>query len=314
MSKSTVTELNITSDINAWAPTGAANRKTVTKDLLAKSAEGFPLLGQVVYWTISDFKIGYWDFIKILQEVGIDTDVANAVQAKSALIKALKDEIKERSNGAFHRNVVDNKEKAGFALVSTHSVDAENVDVNFQTETKVILDKQTKSLRVEGTNAQAIQDKYQDYRNTYTADRFRNVVLKVIFGLAEGIAVRERGGVYFIPAHKQEVFEKLQQLFSHFPGCSLDVLPVIDTKQARGSMWKSFVGDIKDEIASFKEDVESLKSKNSARESTLDTRLKRYRALKEKMENYEILFGGTLNEIKAEVGDLETQIRSMLAE
>ena len=292
----------------------AQTTKTITRDLLAKSAEGFPLLGHVVYWTISDFKIGYWDFIKILQEVGIDTDVANAVQAKSALIKALKDETKERSRGSFHRNVVDNKDKAGFALVSTQSVDAENVDVNFQTETKVILDKHTKSVRVEGANAQSIQDKYQDYRNTYTADRFRNVVLKIIFGLAEGIAVRERGGVYFIPAHKQEVFEKLQELFSRFPGCSLDVLPVIDTKQARGSMWKSLMGDVKDEIASFKQDIANLKSKDSARESTLDNRLKRYRSLKDKMENYEILFGGTMSEIKAEVGDLESQIRRMLAE
>jgi len=186
--------------------------------------------------------------------------------------------------------------------------------VNFQTETKVILDKHTKSVRVEGANAQSIQDKYQDYRNTYTADRFRNVVLKIIFGLAEGIAVRERGGVYFIPAHKQEVFEKLQELFSRFPGCSLDVLPVIDTKQARGSMWKSLMGDVKDEIASFKQDIANLKSKDSARESTLDNRLKRYRSLKDKMENYEILFGGTMSEIKAEVGDLESQIRRMLAE
>ena len=42
--------------------------------------------------------------------------------------------------------------------------------------------------------------------------------------------------------------------------------------------------------------------------------MKRYRALKDKMENYEILFGGTLSEIKAEVGDLEAQIRRMLAE
>jgi hypothetical protein len=209
---------------------------------------------------------------------------------------------------------VDNKDKAGFALVSTQSVDADNVDVNFQTDTKVILDKHTKSVRVEGANAQAIQDKYQDYRNTYTGDRFRNVILKIIFGLAEGIAVRDRGGVYFIPAHKQEVFEKLQQLFAHFPGCSLDVLPVIDTKQARGSMWKSLTGDIKDEIASFKQDIENLKGKSSTREGTLDTRMKRYRALKDKMENYEILFGGTLSEIKAEVGDLEAQIRRMLAE
>ena len=288
--------------------------KAISKDMLAKSAEGFPLLGHVIYWTISDFKIGYWDFVKILQQLGIDTDVANAVQAKSALIKALKEETKARSKGAFHRNVVDNKDKAGFALVSTQSVDADNVDVNFQTDTKVILDKHTKSVRVEGANAQAIQDKYQDYRNTYTGDRFRNVILKIIFGLAEGIAVRDRGGVYFIPAHKQEVFEKLQQLFAHFPGCSLDVLPVIDTKQARGSMWKSLTGDIKDEIASFKQDIENLKSKSSTREGTLDTRMKRYRALKDKMENYEILFGGTLSEIKAEVGDLEAQIRRMLAE
>lgn len=291
-----------------------AQMQVVTKDLLAKSAEGFPLLGHVIYWSIAEFNIGYWDFIKILQTVGIDTDVANAVQAKSALIKALKDETKDRSKGSFHRKAIDNKDKAGFALVATQSVDADNVDVNFQTETKVILDKHTKSVRIEGVNSQSIQDRYQHYRDTYTGDRFRNVILKIIFGLADGIAVRERGGVYFIPAHKQDMLDKLQELFSHFPGCSLDVLPVIDTKQARGSMWKSLVGDIKDEISKFKLDLDAIKDKGGVRDGALDTRLKRYRALKDKMENYEILFGGTLSEIKAEVGGLESEIRRMLAE
>ena len=290
------------------------NKNQITKDVLAKSAEGFPLLGNVVYWTIGDIKIGYWDFINILQNIGIDTDVANVVQARSALIKAIKDETKERSKGSFHRNVFDNKDRAGFALVSTQSVDAENVDVNFQTDTKVILNKHTKGIHIEGANASAIHEKYLDYKNTYTADKFRSVVIKIIFDLADGISVRERGGVYFIPAHRQDVFEKLQALFAHFPSSSVDSLPVIDTKQARKSMWKSLTGDIQNEINSFKEDIANLQSKNSVRDGVLDTRLKRYRALKDKMENYEILFGGTLKDIKDEVGLLEAQIRKMLSE
>lgn len=281
------------------------------KEQIAKSAEGYPLLGYAVYYTISDINVKHADFVKLLEQIGLPTSVAPAVQAKSATIKAIKSETKGRK-GTFHRKAVDNDAKAGFAIVTSQTVDEENVDVEFGTETKVILNKGDKTLEVSGPNADSIKAAYESFKETYTSDRFRNVVLRLIKDHCQGMNIREKGGVYFIPSAHNETFEKLQALFMRFPTCSLDVIPVIDTAQAKKSMWKALVGEVTEDLRKMQEDVQNLEPDASSR--SLQVRLERYEELKSKVELYEILLSGTAHELTTELNKIGSEIRRRMVE
>lgn len=286
----------------------AAQFKTV-REQIARSAEGYPLLGYVIYWAISDINVKHADFLAKLTELGLPTEVAPAVQAKSAAIKAIMAETKNRDH-AFHRKAVDDENIAGFAIVRSETVDAQNVDVEFTTDTRVILNKHDKSLKIDGANAEAIQAAYANFRETYTSDKFRNVVLKLVKNHCLGMSVRERGGVYFIPASHNEMFEKLQLLFEAYPTCSLDIVPVIDTAQAKTAMWKVFMKEITEDLSALKADVEELGPEASGK--SLEVRLERFRALQDKVENYEILMNGTASDLKQELNTIAAAIRSRL--
>jgi hypothetical protein len=274
------------------------------KSQISKSAEGYPLLGYCVYWSISELNIPYAEFIQKMAAAGLDTDYARPVQAKSALIKALRSETKGRKE-SFHRNILDDKTRSAFAIVGSN-VNTTTIDVAFQTETKAIIDKETKQVTIEGYNQQALRDKFEAFKGTYTGDHFRRVTLDIIKTGCQGITIRERGGVYFVPSTHLEAFEKLQTLFSQFPGCSIDVIPVIDTAQAKKSMWKALTGEVEEDIKTLKEDLEKL---DEASDRSVKIRLARYEVLKSKVENYEILLQGTAGALKSELDSLTNLLK-----
>jgi len=284
--------------------------KTV-KETIAKSAEGYPLLGYAIYWSISDVAVKYDAFVMMLENLGLPSDVATAVQAKSAAIKAIKAETKGRGN-AFHRKAMDNDAKAGFAIVTSQTTDEENVDVQFQTETKVVLNKGDKTLQVDGPNADSIKATYEYMKDTYTSERFRNVILKLVKGYLQGMSIRERGGVYFVPSSHNADFEKLQALFELFPTCSLDVVPIIDTAQAKKSMWKTFTADITAELKGMQDDLHTLPV--DASERSVQVRLDRYNSLRDKVEMYEILLNSTADDLKQELQLIGFSLKSRLTE
>jgi hypothetical protein len=274
-------------------------------------ADGFPLLGYAVYWSISDINVKYDSFVEMLESLGIPSEIATAVQTKSAVIKAIKSDTKGRKN-SFHRSVVDNEAKASFAIVTSSTVDEANDDIAFHNETKVVLNKGSKTLEVTGPNSDEIKASFEAFKETYTSDRFRNVVLKLVKNYCQGMSIRERGGVYFIPSSHNDMFTKLESLFKMFPTCQLDVIPVIDTTQAKKSMWKTFVGEITTDIQRAKEDIKALDTDSSDR--SLQVRLDRYEKLKDKVENYEMLLNGTATELKAELMSLGSEIRKKMVE
>mgnify|MGYP001255332455 CR=1 FL=1 len=279
------------------------------KARISKSLEGFPLLGYAVYWSLENIKITHSDFKALLVKVGLDPDVAPEVRVKSALIRAIRAETKGKKK-TFHRKLTDTKDRAGFAIVDTDSVNEENLDVTFETSTRVALDKNTKMVKIEGSNEQSIRDSFDSFRDLYTTDMFRNVVLKLVKGDCQGIGVRPKGGVYFVPSTHNETFQKLQALIVSFPGCSLDVIPVIDTQNAKKSMWKSLNHEIREDLDQLKLEVEELG--DDPQDRSVQIRLERYKAIRAKVENYETLLNSTADGLKMELENLTAALTAKL--
>lgn len=280
------------------------------KKQIAKSAEGYPLLGYCVYWSMAQIDTRYSQFISKLEEIGVPTDIARPPQAKSALIKAIRQNNKGRKT-TFHKKVIDDRQRAVFQVVNSN-VDQLTENVDFVSETKVRFDKETKQALIEGSNAQEINERYENLKDCYDTDRFRDSVLRFIEKYCQSISIRDRGGVYFIPATKQVEFEKLQALFGIFPQTSLEVVPVIDTDQAKKSMWKALVGEVEQELATMAEDIQNNVGKDTS-EHSVEVRLQRFQTLKHKVENYESLLSGTAEGLKSSLSDLSAMLRSKLS-
>jgi len=279
------------------------------REAIKRSADGYPLLGYCVYWSISEFKITYREFMERLEQAGLPSDLATENNLKSALIQSLKDATKGLKN-KFHRKVLDDDKRAVFAIVNSE-VDAQNTDVNFSTETKATLNKEHMHIVVEGPDKELIEKHFEQNIGAMDQDRFRNVVLKYLNKHCSAVSIRDRGGVYFVPSTMQTEFDLLGQYFSKFPGCSLDIVPIIDTQEAKHSMWKALVGDVQAELVSLQDDLKDMTVDTQKR--SIEHRVEKFKSLRDKVEMYEILLNGTAKELKDSLDQVGTKLHDMLA-
>jgi len=285
----------------------AKAQKIITRDVLASSAEGYPLLGECAYWSLTSINMVYSDFVLKLQEAGISPDIAREVKSKSALVRAIQKETATRKD-SFYRTI-ESPQQTLFIIVA-QTIDAQTTNkVNFQTDTQIIFDKKTSQIRVDGYNAQAVHDGYKAEQGFYNVDNAREAILRYLREECMAISVRDNGGVYFVPASRSGEFQKLQKFFMGFPQCSLGIIPVIDTAQAKKSMWKSLVGEIEAQLATQKKELEE---KPPTTDRGIEARLKVFKQLQSKVEMYETLLTGTASNLKTELASLSAMIKKHL--
>jgi hypothetical protein len=301
----------------APAPTPAdkklARSETVkiTPQLLSTSAEGYPLLGECAYWSLSDINLPFAEFVAKLKAAGIDEKYAGRVRSKSALIRALQKETATRED-CFYRALPDAKDVAVFVIVKQQMSGGSNHAVNFSTDTQVIFDKETGVIKVEGYRAAEVQTQYDAEQGAYNTDNMRKVILDFLYSDCQAVSVRENGGIYFVPNHKREQFTKVQEFFKNFTGCSINVLPLIDTVEAKKAMWKSLVGEVEAELAAQKKQLADPDQTPST-ERGVESRVRKYQELKGKVEMYETLLTGTAEGLKKELDDLTVLVKGLIS-
>jgi hypothetical protein len=292
------------------APAAAAAPKPVkqvTRSLIASSAEGYPLLGECAYWSLTNINMVFSEFVAKLQEAGISPEIAGEVRSKSALVRAIQKETATRKN-SFYRTI-ESPAHTLFVIVAQR-LDASTANkVDFQTDTQIIFDKKTSQIKVDGYNAQAVHDGYKAEQGFYNVDNAREAILRYLRQECMAISVRDNGGVYFVPSTYSAEFQKLQKFFAFFPQCSLGIIPVIDTAQAKKSMWKSLVGEIEAQLASEKE---KLQTNPPTTDRGIEARLKVFKSLQSKVEMYETLLTGTASSLKTELSSLSALLKQHL--
>ena len=271
---------------------------------IAKSAEGYPLLGVAGYWSNTAFKDTQANVLQRVKELGLNPDAVPEVRGKSAFIRAVEEVAFQKK--AKHIKVADNIAKCAYVIVQT-VVDPNNLDATFTTETKAIFHKGSETLTVEGPNDVLIQSLFEEYKTHYYSDQFRDTILRLLAYHTDFMTIRDRGGVYFIPSHNSDIIDRLQKLFEGYPECSLDMIPVIDTGLAKKSVWKSLVGEVTAEISDLKAGIASLETDPSERSVRL--RFEQFKKLKEKVANYEMLLQGTALNLKDDLDQVAEALR-----
>jgi len=281
----------------------------VTKKDILQTGENFPLLGWCLHWTTAQFDIKFDDFVLILEQCGINPRIAKKTLARNAFIRSMKTNVKNVADDGFHRRIAEKDEEMAMAIIDS-KVDEDDYQVQFSTPTTAVFDKANKTLEVKGQKGDVIEQDYNAFRDMYSSKQFRTVVLRFIKRICEGVTMREGGGIYFVSRDKSTELAQLETLFSHFKGCSIDLIPIVDTKKARKSMWKCAVGEIKTELSKFQMDLSELPV--DAPDRMVESRLEKFQALKEKVEMYETVLSGTASELSKELDKLTTSLRARL--
>lgn len=294
----------------------ATKAKTKVSPMSIKNAEGMPVLGWLVSWSTKDFIIRRDELVKLLDKVGIDEKVAREVIPKNAAIRA----VREFGKGAktFHKKVADTKDTTALVIAGTQVDDAFNA--KFDTESKVLFEKDTRTLKIEGSRKNEIEEAFKRNQQVYAGDQFRSIVLRYVKRECDAITYLETGNVYFIPAFRKDAFDRIVALFGLLKakGAAIHIKEEIDTKQVRGVMWDITVGEIKHQITKLKDDFESVaekaNSEDGAKASSVALRLKKYKLLRDKVAAYESALQGKASELKRELDGLTTKMQTVLTE
>lgn len=285
----------------------AYKSKSDFSSMIRKSAEGYPLLGYYIYWSLAGMEVNHADFIKALEDIGMPLDIANKPRVKTAANRMVDEETARRVR--CKKVSKETPDMTVWSIVS-HNFDSNN-DAHALQETKVLFFKDTETLRVEGFGAAELMARFQQIQGSYNQDDFRAYVKAYITQYANCLTVRDSGGVYFIPATQQGELDKLSDLFGRY-GFSLDVIPIIDTQQAKASTWKALVGDVENSIMEMKEDLEKFNPSGKKAERVMDERIRRYKELKDRVESYEVLLSGTATDLKSKIDGLAQAIQAKL--
>lgn len=281
--------------------------KKTKKFDLKQMSEGFPLIGWCVHWSVHELDTSFIEFTESLVKAGIDPSIARKTLPRNAFIRAMKT-ISKGAKDQFHKKLAERDDLMAMAVVGMNVDDStEDFDAQFKTPTKAVYDKDQKSIKVKGEHSEAVQKMYEAFQERYTATQFRSVILRYVKRECDGVTVRDGGGVYFIPEKNAATLEKLQVLMDQFPACTLELIPIVDTQQARKSMWRATIGEIKSNIKKLQEDFSGLD--DEIKERSLDIRLEKYKALREKVEMYEDVLHGTADELKESLNELTKQIK-----
>lgn len=278
---------------------------TSVKKAIAQSAEGYPLLGWIIYWSTSSFREDVSKVKAVLSQVGINEEYAKLIAPSTALQAAFDSATGGQAN--LRKHSVRSDDRTILALVRGTASGAE---VLFDAITKGFLVND--DAHVEGEFADQIQGEFQARKSVYTNNQFVNLVKSFIATEASSLTLRDHGGVYFIPAHKQIEFDKLVALFAAFQSASIDVVPVIDTAQAKRSVWGALTSDIESEISSLQAQIETWNKDGDPRDGVIQRRLEQYASLKEKVEDYSTLLSGAASELQEKLDAVASELKKKL--
>jgi len=281
--------------------------------------EGFPLLGYAIHWHIPNFQISAVEFRDMFLKAGLPEKLVRDIDPKNAATRAVRDVAKslgkvrgKKSMDFFHRKVADNDAEAAWVIVES-DIDATDYDVDFSTGTKVVFDKKTQNLRVQGVAADEIHDKFREYCHHYTGAQFATLALKYLYEHCKGCSIRSRGGIYFVSGEFKKEFEKLEYLFQSMGAldCYVTALPLVNTAQARKGMWRSFITEIEGDIRDFRDDLNKC---GEMREHMIERRMTRYNDVRQKVEMYSTLLEGKANDLLGQLRGLGKDLQAKLTE
>lgn len=306
------------------------------------ATEKMPLVGYSVFWRLAGIRVNHDELERALNQAGLVDFLPSPPTPRVALRRALEQWLADKRGQS---NLSDEEEdeqrtlirvinRAGsdhiiFALVA-ENIDFSSLGLSYGTSLRILLHKKTGEMIVT-TEASGVIDAlnesrqlaaelepyWQEYKDKFIA-RDLSVMMREIIDYLHATSLRRSGGVYFVPATEREPLSRLREMIEGLPRIPeiepfVCALGIPKTEEARKGLAQAVHAGMMDEIRLMRADLERLgEAGGKVREKTVAQRMLVYKRLKAKAEIYRDLLDLQQDQVRAAIGDLEREARTLL--
>ena len=304
------------------------------------------ILGNLVWFSVSDMEILRDELVKIANNVGLPEKYVPAPIRPSDAFRRATSEIggvlkagEEITEVLMVREVLSAEDRVIRHLIK-ETRDKKNVKLNYEKIGEIEFERQWGTVTTTAITDEAkpalkkAKVQYNKYRDYFVGDHIRKLI-KTVLNECQAIGVRPAGAVYFTPASHEPTIKALNTLVKMLPGSAVEMhyLPVVNADEQKQMLEEKLRGHVlsqvsqigsllggNSEVLSVKKTLKSLASEFAATlrdqkvvsKSTANSAINQLQVLKQQVTEYESLLESNLGEVRSTIDILRKQVRIML--
>lgn len=236
-------------------------------------------LGYMVMWSVRGILVPLGNLADHLTDFDLKIGIK-----RSSKQKAVRQALEEMKEDGLVRRLPGNKAGRIVYVVVRERVDLDTEEPEYWRDCKVVLARDEQgNWQVSyfdgpgvalGTTQAVVEPLIDKYMNSYTANDIASHVFHKAVRQANGLALRETGGVYFTPDVQHDLMERLANFARYLAGeykaiCKVDLYPIHDVAMARAQIAPSVTPSL---LVQINELVHDFKKMQEATPGTVRTR------------------------------------------
>lgn len=265
-------------------------------------AKNYPVAGAVVFWTATDSDRG--KLVNGLGALGFADLIPNQRTDASVLESSLKDwcdgknKLIKKDGRKKIVQAHDNRDVNGFEVVEVEVKDRNNYysydfGVGFDANRPGALVFQSAGVYIE----QEVCDLFNANKSLVTAAAVGQLLVKIVAEKLGGVCLRESGGVYWIPEHSIDVWERVSSSVEFAALAGRNKAYLLRTQMDECAL-KAVKDAIFTEVMAEAERIRTEVYSGDLGDRALDTRKDQALELGKRVEEYETLLGETMADLK----------------
>ena len=320
---------------------------TNTMNLYAvKGGSNENILGNLVWFSVSDMEILRDDLVKLSVSVGLPEKYVPAPIRPSDAFRRATSEIggvlkagEQITEVLMVREVLSAEDRVVRHLIKEVK-DKKNIQLNYEKIGEIEFERQWGTMNVIAITEEAkpslhkAKVLYGKYRDYFIADHIRRLI-KTVLGQCQAVGVRPAGAVYFTPAAYEPTIKALNSLVKILPGSAVEMhyLPVVNADEQKQMLEEKLRSHILSQVSQIgsmlggnaqvlgaKKTLKSLASEfaatlrepNIISKTTANNAIQQLQGLKEQVTEYESVLESNLGEVRATIDVLRKQVHIML--
>ena len=304
------------------------------------------ILGNLVWFSVSDMEILRDDLVKLAANVGLPEQYVPAPIRPSDAFRRATSEIggilkagEDMTEVLMVREVLSAEDRIVRHVIKEVR-DKKNVRLNYEQIGAIEFDRKWETMTTIAitdeansalNKAKVLYSRYHDY---FVGDHIRKLI-KTALSDCQAVGVRPAGAVYFTPAYYEPTIKAMNSLVKSLPGSSVEMhyLPVVNADEQKQMLEEKLRGHVLSqvsqigsmlggnaEVLAVKKTLKSLASEFAGAlrdqkvvsKATANHAIHQLQGLKSQVAEYEGLLETNLGEVRATLDVLRKQVRIML--